>query len=333
MHNSHLIAPTFGGIETFWCAPFVLPQEVPRGSVAILGVPHEMTISTRTGTRRGPNAIRSHSCHFISQTRATPLKEYVEVSTGKKFRIPDSTSLVDAGDVVLYPNDLSRSAESITNTIRTIAERGAFPVSLGGDHYISFPLVRGNCDGLRTAKGFTKFGYIQIDAHLDAAGENMIWGRHWHGSNARLISELPGVSRKNMAWIGTNGASWTEEWEFAHGGGACVITRPEVAKIGIAAAARRALEVAASGTDAVYLSIDLDVVDVSMSPGVGSVNFGGITPSELLDGVTILASANVIQGIDVVELCPPLDPCGVTGRLAAAVLMSFLAPRLFVCDQ
>ena len=330
MENNHLLAPGFSGIETFWRAPFVLPQDVPRGSVAILGVPHEMTISTRGGTRQGPRAIRSHSRHFISQTRATPLKEYIEVATGKKTRIPDSINLVDAGDVLSYLNDLSRSAELITSTMRTILERGAFPVSLGGDHYIAYPLVRGYCDGLLSTKGFRRFGYIQVDAHLDAAGENLVWGRHWHGSNARLISELPGVSKKNMAWIGINGATWTDEWEFAQSGGACVITRSEVAKIGIAAAARRALEVAASGTDAVYVSIDLDVVDVSLSPGVGSVNFGGITPSELLNGVAVLAEAEIIQGMDVVELCPPLDPSGITGRLAAAVLMAFLAPRLFV---
>jgi len=329
MPTDHLLAPSFSGIETFWRAPFILPQDVPSGYVAVLGVPHEMTLSTRAGTRHGPKAIRSHSCHFISQTRATPIKEYVDVATGERTRIPNDIRLVDAGDVLLYPNDLSRSAASITSTTRTIVERGALPVALGGDHYIAYPLVRGFCDGLRAARGCTRFGYIQIDAHLDAAGENLIWGRHWHGSNARLISELPGISKKNMAWIGINGATWTDEWEFAHSDGACAISRPEIAKIGIASATRRALEVAASGTDAVYLSIDLDVVDVSLSPGVGSVNFGGITPSELLDAVAGLAKAEIIQGIDVVELCPPLDVSGVTGRLAAASVMTFLAPRLF----
>ena len=283
-----------------------------------------MTLSTRSGARHGPKAIRSHSVHFISQTRATVVKEYVHVATGKKVRIPNEIRLVDAGDVLLYPNDLFRSAESITSAIQTIVERGAFPVSVGGDHYISYPIVRGFCNGLRGAKGWTRFGYIQIDAHLDAASENLVWGQHYHGSNARLISELPGVSKKNMAWIGINGANGANEWEFARSDGACMITRPEVAKIGIASAARRALEVAASGTDAVYLSIDLDVVEVSLSPGVGSVNFGGITPSELLDAMGILADANIIQGIDIVELCPLLDPSGVNwpfgGRGADDVL-------------
>jgi len=329
MTADHLLAPSFSGIETFWRAPFVLPHEVPNGYMAVLGVPHEMTLSTRSGARHGPKAIRGHSAHFISQTRATVVKEYVDVANGKRVRIPDEIKLVDAGDVLLYPNDLGRTAKSITSTIETIVSRGAFPVSLGGDHYISFPIVRGFCDGIRATKEMTRFGYIQIDAHLDAAKENLVWGRHYHGSNACLISELPGVSKKNMAWIGINGVTWADEWEFARSDGACMITRQDVAKIGIANAARRALEVAASGTDAVYLSIDLDVVDVSLSPGVGSVNFGGITPIELLDAIGVLADANIIRGIDVVELCPPLDPSGVTGRLAAAALMTFLEPRLF----
>lgn len=325
----YLMAPSFSGIDTFWRAPFVPPERVPADHVAILGVPNEATLSTRTGTRFGPKAIRQHSCHFISQTRATAAKEYVAVATGARVRVPDAIRLVDAGDALLFPNDVERSAASITRTIRTIVERGAFPASLGGDHYIAFPLVRGFCEGLRSTRGFRRFGYIQIDAHLDAAGENLVWGRHWHGSNARLIAELPGVAKENIAWIGINGSTWTDEWEFATSGGACLVTRPEIARIGIAEAARRALAAASAGVDAVYLSVDLDVVDVSLSPGVGSVNFGGIAPVELLQAIEVLAKAPIIRGIDIVELCPPLDPSGVTGRLAAAALLSFLEPRLF----
>jgi arginase family enzyme len=327
--EAHLLAPSFSGIDTFWRAPFVVPQQVPEDHVAILGVPNELTISTRAGTRHGPRAIRQHSCHFIAQTRATAAREYVSVANGERVRIPDHIKLVDVGDALLFPNDVERSARSITETSRTIVERGAFPVSLGGDHYISFPLFRGFCAGLRARRSVERFGYIQIDAHLDAASENVVWGRHWHGSNARLIAELLGVAKKNVAWIGINGSTWTDEWEFATKGGACLITRSEVARIGMGAAARKALAAAADGVDAVYLSIDLDVVDVSLSPGVGSVNFGGITPLELLESVEVLANTKIIEGLDIVELCPPLDPSGVTGRLAAAALMTFLAPRLF----
>jgi arginase family enzyme len=327
--EARLLAPSFSGIDTFWRAPFIPPEQVPEGHVAVLGVPNEMTLSTRTGTRFGPKAIRQHSCHFIAQTRATVAKEYVSVATGARWRVPPEIRLVDAGDALLFPNDLERSARSISETIRTIVERGALPASLGGDHYIAFPLVRGFCQGLRRGRGYERFGYIQIDAHLDAAGENLVWGRHWHGSNARLIAELPGVAKKNIAWIGINGATWTDEWDFATSDGACLITRPDIARIGIAEAARRALAAASDGVDAVYLSIDLDVVDVSLSPGVGSVNFGGISPVELLEAIEVLATAPIIRGVDVVELCPPLDPSGVTGRLAAAVLMTFLEPRLF----
>jgi agmatinase len=329
MAEVHLLAPSFSGVDTFWRAPFVPPSKVPAGHVAVLGVPNELTLSTRVGTRYGPKAIRQHSCHFIAQTRATVAKEYVSVKNGERVQIPNDIKLVDAGDILLFPNDLQRSASSISNTIRVVVERDAYPVSLGGDHYVAFPLFRGFCEGLRARLDWKRFGYIQIDAHLDAAGENLVWGRHWHGSNARLIAELPGVARKNMAWVGINGSTWAEEWDFATSGGACLITRPEVARIGIGAATRKALTAAADGVDAVYVSIDLDVVDVSLSPGVGSVNFGGITPIELLEAAEVLSTAEVIGGLDIVELCPPLDPSGVTGRLAAAALMTFLEPRLF----
>ena len=329
MSDEHLLAPSFSGIDTFWRAPFVQPEEVAADYYAVVGVPNEATLSTRTGTRFGPKAIRQNSVHFIAQTRATPAREYVSIATGKKTKIPDHLRLVDAGDALIFPNDMQRTSDSIASTIRKITERKAYPISLGGDHYIAFPIMTGFCEGMRAGRGCEKFGYIQIDAHLDAAGENYVWGTHWHGSNARLISDIPGVDKKNMAWIGINGSTWTEEWDFANSGGACLITRPEVARIGIAKAAKRALEAAADGVDAVYLSVCLDVVDVSLSPGVGSVNFGGITPSELLEAVETLAGSDAILGIDVVELCPPLDPSGVTSRLAAAVLMTYLEPRLF----
>jgi agmatinase len=327
--NPYLMAPSFSGIDTFWRAPMVPPAAVSAGDVVVIGVPNEATLSTRAGTRLGPKAIRQHSCHFISQTRATLAKEYVSVPSGQRTRIPDDLHLVDAGDVVVYPNDVARTAESITETLQTVVERGAFPVSLGGDHYISFPVARGVFNGLRARSGHTRFGYVQLDAHLDACRENLVWGRHWHGANARLIGELPGVATVNMAWVGINGATWTDEWNFARDGGACLITRADIAATGIRPAIARAIEAAASGTDAVYLSVDLDVVDVSLSPGVGSVNFGGITPTELLEAVEVLGREQAICGLDIVELCPPLDPSGVTGRLAAAALMSFLAPRLF----
>ncbi len=329
MSDEYLRAPSFSGIDTFWRTPYVQPEEVEADYFAVLGVPSEATLSTRTGARYGPKAIRQNSVHFIAQTRATPSNEYVSVATGKKTRIPEHLRLVDVGDALIIPNDLQRTSASIAATIRTITERKAYPISMGGDHYITFPIMTGFCEGMRAGRGCEKFGYIQIDAHLDAAGENLVWGRHWHGSNARLIGDIPGVNKKNMAWIGINGSTWTEEWDFANSGGACLITRPEVARIGIAEAARRALEAAADGVDAVYLSVDLDVVDVSLSPGVGSVNFGGITPSELLEAVEVLAGSDAILGMDVVELCPPLDPSDVTSRLAAAVLMTFLEPRLF----
>ena len=327
--EAHLLAPSFSGIDTFWRAPFVPPAEVPAGHVAVLGVPNEMTLSTRTGTRYGPRAVRQHSCHFIAQTRATPAREYVIVATGERWHIPDTIALVDAGDALLHPNDLELSAGSISAALRTIVERGAFPVSLGGDHYIAFPLMRGFVQGMRATGRAGRFGYIQVDAHLDAAGENLVWGRHWHGANARLIAGLPGVALRNMAWLGINGATWTDEWEFAQRGGGCVVTRPEIARIGIVEAAKRCLAAAADGVDAVYLSVDLDVVDVGLSPGVGSVNFGGISPLELLQAVETFATAEIIRAIDLVELCPPLDPSGVTGRLAAATLQTFLEPRLF----
>ncbi len=323
-----LVAPTFAGIDTFWRAPFIQPEQVPPGHVAVMGVPHDMTLSTRQGTRHAPRAIRQQSCHFIGQIRSGPTPEAVDLDTGKRLRVPESVRLVDCGDMVVYPNDLERTAASIRKTERLLVSREAFPVVLGGDHYATFPLVSGFSEGL-LERGLRSIGYLHIDGHLDAMDDNKLWGKHWHGSPARRIAELPSVSLRNMVWLGPNGFTFGDEWDFVRGRGLTLLTASQARQLGMRHATRKAIDVAADGVDAVYLSLDIDVVDFSLSPGTGSTNFGGITPTELLDAMDVLSTVEAIKGMDVMEVAPSLDPSGITTRLAASAIFTFLAPRLF----
>ena len=327
--NDPLLAPTFSGIDTFWRAQYVRPELVPSGHVAVMGAPNDMTMSTRPGTRYGPKAIRQNSCHFITQTRSAPTKEIVDVGTGKRIRIPDELPLVDCGDMIVYPNNLERTTVSLRETMHTLVTRGAFPIILGGDHYIAYPLFDGWGRALTESGRARRLGYLQIDGHLDAMDDNKVWGKYWHGSNARRISELPFTSVRNMSWLGTNGFTWADEWDFVQAHSLKMLTTTHIRKLGIKEAARQAVEVAAEGVDAVYLSLDIDVVDFSLSPGTGSTNFGDITPVELLEAMDVLARYDIIKAFDVVEVAPTLDPAGITARLAATAIMTFLTPRLF----
>jgi len=324
-----IFAPSFSGIDTFWRATYVRPEESPSGHVVVMGAPHDMTCSTRQGARYGPKMIRQHSCHFISQTMCAPTNEIVDVGTGRRFRIPDEIRLVDAGDIVLYPNDLDATTASLSTTMQTLVERDTFPIILGGDHYITYPLFEGFGKALTSSSEASRIGYLQIDAHLDLMDEHKIYGRYWHGSNARRISELPFTNVGNMVWLGTNGFTWANEWDFVRDNSLTLFTTSDIKNIGIRDATNRAIEVAAEGVDAVYLSIDIDVVDIAFLPGTGSINFGGITPTELLDAIEVLSTYDIIKSFDLVEVSPALDQSGRTARFATSIIMTFLMPRLF----
>ncbi len=324
-----LLAPTFSGIDTFWRASYVRPEEVPEGYVAVLGAPNEMTLSTRQGTRYAPKVIRQHSCHFITQIRSAPSRVTVDVTTRKKIRLPENIKLVDCGDAVVYPNSLERTTASLRETMRKLVTRGAFPIVLGGDHYVTYPLFEGFGNALTERGRAKRIGYLQIDGHLDLMDDNRIWGKYWHGSNARRIAELPFTSVSNMVWLGTNGSTWENEWEFVEKNSLKLFTTADIKTLGVREAARQAIETAATGVDAVYVSLDIDVVDLALAPGAGSTNFGGITPVELLDAMEVLSTHDIIKAFDLVEVAPALDPTGRTPRLAASAIMTFLTPRLF----
>jgi agmatinase len=328
--EDQLLAPAFAGIDTFWRAPLVSPDQVPEGYIAILGAPHDMTVSSgRQGARFGPKVIRQQSAHFITLTRCAPTQEVVNLATRKRIKVPDDLRVVDAGDIVLYPNDLDRTRASLRDTIDLVVSRGAFPLVLGGDHYITYPLFEGFGRALTRSGRAKRLGYLHIDGHLDLMDDNKIWGKHWHGSNSRRIAELPFTSVRNMVWLGTNGFTWANEWDFTEEHGLKVLTTSDIRRVGIRDAARDAIATAADGVDAVYVSLDIDVVDIAFAPGTGATNFGGITAVELLDVMEVLSEWDIIKGLDVVEVSPPLDPTGPTARLAATAIMTFLTPRVF----
>jgi arginase family enzyme len=109
--------------------------------------------------------------------------------------------------------------------------------------------------------------------------------------------------------------------------GLTFFTGDDVRQLGIIEVVRRALEVAGAGTDAIYLSLDIDVVDALFAPGTGAVVWGGIRPADLLTAMDLIGAAN-IQAMDLVEVAPNLDPSDATARLASLAVMRLVAPRL-----
>ena len=324
--------PSFAGVMTFLRSEYIRPEEVKKGEYVVIGAPYDATTGSRPGSRYAPNAIRQESVHFLYHLTAID-GEVIDVVTKKRMKSRMVGVIKDAGDIRVYPSDLTRTTDSIAASIETITTAGAIPVTLGGDHYSAYPAVKGFANGMRKRLGREpRIGYIHLDSHLDAYDYNETWGKYYHGSPARRISELSAVDIKNMVWVGINGTTGVEPYEYITGNGGTIITTADIERKGVEQIMAKAIEIASNGTDVIYATIDIDVVDQAFSCGTGSYIYGGITAMQLLDMANALSKAN-IGAIDIVEVSPPLDPSGNTSRLAATTLLSFLKPRLFEFDK
>src|SRR5262245_52367440 len=299
------LLPSFAGVNTFARVPEAALETLGAGSIAVAGVAHDGTSSSRQGVRQGPRGIREASVDFTYDLYASTRKALFHVGTGRILRLPAEGALVDLGDLPVYPMDLAQTLDQCRRTAAEIVGRGAFPVVLGGDHYITFPLVQGVVAGTGG-----RVGLVQLSTQLDLADRDAVWGREWHGATIRRLVESGAVDPRNVAFVGTQGYVTYPEWEFARAQAMTVITADEVRAAGPRAAAQRAVAAAGAGCDAVYLSLDIDVVDSGYASGTGDVLVGGLTPAEVLALMRELSQAGQIAALDVVEVAPGLDQRG-----------------------
>ena len=320
--------PSYSSGVTVLNWPSIQDDEIAPGMLVVGGVPCEFTGSA-IGPRLGPAAIRAASVGIDWRWREPGPEGVIDVLDGSLVRFRDDLVLGDVGDFTIYVPQLEPTTESIRTRQQGIVARGAFPIMLGGDHYVSYPLIAGYHDARRAAgHGRGKIGYIQIDAHLDLQDNNPTHGPIWHGSNARRASELEGIDPRNMVWLGLLDVAWRDEWDFVRRSGATALTIDQVRMRGIEQAVADALEVAGDGCDSIYLTVDIDSVDSAAAPGTGYTNFGGFTSREFLRVLKALGQSDKIGGIDLVEVTPPRDHGGITAYLAAMALVEFLAPRI-----
>lgn len=318
--------PSYASGSTFLNRHHVTDDEIVQGMVVVGGVPCEFTGSS-IGPRLGPAAIRDASVGIDWRWREPGPEGVIDVLDGSLRRFGDDLLLGDVGDFTIYAPNLKRTTEEVTKRMESIVRRGAFPVMLGGDHYVSFPLIAGYHSAKRAA-GEKRIGYIQVDAHLDLQDDNPTHGTHWHGSNARRVSELEGFNPENMVWLGALDIAWRDEWKFVQSNDATIITVDQMHERGIEHAVADALRIAGQDCDSIYLTVDIDVVDHAHAPGTGFVNFGGLTAREFLRTMSAFSSSEAIGGVDLVEVTPLRDPSGGTAQLAALGLVEFLGKRI-----
>ena len=318
------LLPPFAGINTFCRSARGTIEDLKPGMVVVAGVTHDGTSSSRQGVRHGPTSIREASADFIFAVQSSSSQEMVDVVTGRSIKLPSEPKLIDLGDLPVYPTDLDRTMSSCREFASAVASKRAFGVVCGGDHYITYALIQGFHQGLGK-----KIGLIQLSSQLDLGDKDAVWGNYWHGATVRRILDDGVVEGKNVVFVGTQGYIPYPEWELARQVGASVITADRVQEQGPEETAVEALDVAGDGCEAIYISLDVDVVDSGYASGTGDITIGGLTPAEVLRLMVAFSKSDKVGALDVVEVAPNLDVRGRTQRLSAQAIVELIAPRVF----
>lgn len=278
---------------------------------AILGAPFDGGTSHRPGARFGPQAIRltDYLPHDGQRpSLALGLDPLVELG------------VVDLGDVEMPSGETERSLAALEARVGDVAAAGVVPVVLGGDHTIALPDVT----GVARHVGWGRVAVVHFDAHADT-GDTQMGSLYGHGTPMRRLIESGACRGDRFLQIGLRGY-WPEpetlDWMAEQGMRSFEMT--EIVARGLDAVLDEALERAVDECDAVFLSVDVDVVDPGAAPGTGTPEPGGLTSRQLLDAVRAIAMRVPLAGVDVVEVAPPYDHAEVTAYLANRVVLEAL---------
>ncbi|MCW2238849.1 agmatinase [Azospirillum canadense] len=298
------VVPRFAGMPTFMRLPVATPEEV---DIALVGVPFDGGTTNRPGTRHGPREVRNQSSIVRRVHHATGVSPFDLVRVG------------DCGDAPINPLNLNETLESVAGFYAGVRRAGAAPLTVGGDHLITLPILRGLvADGLVTDG---PVGLIHFDAHSDTY-DSFFGNRYNHGTPFRRAVEEGLLDPRRMVQIGLRGAiSDAANYDFAKAAGIRMIFIEEFVERG----AKDVMEEARAivGSQPTYLTFDIDVLDPCFAPGTGTPEIGGLTTREAQAMIRMARGLNLI-GVDLVEVSPPFDPSGGTAITAATLMFELL---------
>ncbi|QHS24214.1 agmatinase family protein [Virgibacillus sp. MSP4-1] len=285
-------------------------QNVNDYDVLIYGVPWEgaVTWGDYTGVELGPKVIRLNSARYSGYL---PELNHIDVLSHYQ--------LADLGDVDVVPADTIETMDRITNFAAKVWDTNAFPVAFGGDHGITYPIVKALSE-----KVDGKVGIIHLDAHYDNHPDYE-GDQYARSTPFARIYESESVRNESIVHMGIHGPrNKPETGKYAAEAGATTITSREIRKSNdLEAMAKHAYDIASKGTDAVYLSICSDVLDFAFNPG-GPVDGNGLTSYELVELVHAFAKLGV-NGMDYVEVYPQQDANDNSSHFVTTVILYALA--------
>ena len=295
----------FGDVPAFMGIDYDPNLKNIKADAIIIGMPYDGISTFRGGaTRRAPQEIRKYSLLFSSYNFDWDMHalDYIKV--------------LDCGDVDVLPGNTIESYKRLENRISEIQNCNAVPIMMGGDHGVTFPGVKAV---VRKTGGPT--GFLLFDTHLDLSEDfnNDLLTR---ASPVKRILELDEIDKNRVAIIGCKGPRNLPEWTPLYKKlGLKVYSDREVQVRGVENVTREALKIVSPDGKSPYISVDIDAIDPAFAPGTNSIEPGGLTSREIINGVRI-ACEKGFCGFDLVEVSPDFDvKSGITSTLAAKIIV------------
>ena len=295
------LVPRFAGLPTFMRLPMV--ADFSKLDIALVGVPFDGGTTNRAGTRHGPREVRSQS---------SLMRRVHHVSGAAPYEL---ARVADGGDSPVNPIDLKDSLAKIEAFFTEIRAGGARPITAGGDHLITLPI-------LRALARDRVLGLIHFDAHSDTNDRYFGDNPYTHGTPFRRAVEEGLLDPLRMTQIGIRGSIYDpSDYDFAKATGIRIIFIEEFLARGHQDVMAEARERA--GSLPTYVSFDIDVLDPSMAPGTGTPEIGGVFTRDAQAMLRSLAGIDIV-GADVVEVSPPFDIGGMTALAGATMMFELL---------
>ncbi len=302
----------FTGLVSFLRSPTCHDLDRLDADIAVLGVPSDEGSPWKPGARFAPRKIRELSLQFAGRGTVDGQRGYYDIGDGRRYLDHERIHrrLVDCGDSDIIYTNVRRTFDNITRDVGKILEAGALPVIIGGDHAITYPVVRAYRHRLHV---------VHFDAHLDY--RPFVHGVQWaNGNPIRNVAKLGTVGSIVQVGIRSLRTRQADVLD-SRARGNDILTVPEYRRRGPSGVLERLPR-----GEPVYVSIDIDVLDLPLVPGCASAEVNGLSYDELRGALVAIARHAEVVGFDLVEVNPMLDVASEnTSLIAAQLIMEFLA--------
>jgi agmatinase len=301
----------FTGLVSFMRVPTCTDLAAVDADIAILGAPSDEGSPWKPGSRFAPRKIRELSIKYAGYGPVQHQLGYYDIDENRRFLEYErrNNRIVDCGDSDIVYTNVRKTFDNITRDVGRILDAGAFPVVIGGDHAITYPVVRAYTERLNV---------VHFDAHMDY--RPFVHGVQWaNGNPIRNVAKLP--TCHHIVQVGIRSLRTRQgDVEDSRARGNDIVTIPDFRRCG----ARTIVDLLPPD-EPVYVSIDVDVLDLPLVPGCASSEVNGLTYDELRQALFAIARGRDVIGFDLVEVNPMLDvPADNTSQLAAQLIIEFL---------